>query len=440
MPAASQKQPPVVRDAAAVEHLVVRPAGLQPRVRARAHAGVRPEEAVRHLERGKLLAVEDLALGDDEPERRRRAGASERRERRRARARTGRGTSADPRGRRSRGCRLISRTGRSSRASAQLPSPMWLIRNASRAKSIAYISVNCVVAEQRRAPQTSARRSSRRPRRANAVALRHQARGGGERQPRRTGRPRRSRRSASSRRRSRARVRIRSSPSCMRAWSSRSSAVSRGSISKRLFSSSSSSRDRFGLDRLGGAVESARRERVDLRAERGEQRVHVDADVAHPVHRVAEDRDLERAPARRRRRPRAPTPDRVGERRRAASRRDDVERPAGADQRVRRVLRAVDALVVGEVGHVPGARSPPATGCDVRDADGQPRLGERARDVHRRAVGEHHHEQAVEVRRARSRAPRARSSSRSLTAGDDDDVATSPSARELAARTPPGAR
>ena len=26
-----------------------------------------------------------------------------------------------------------------------MPSPMWLIRNALRAKSIAYISVNCVV-------------------------------------------------------------------------------------------------------------------------------------------------------------------------------------------------------------------------------------------------------------------------------------------------------
>ena len=53
--------------------------------------------------------------------------------------------------------RLISRTGRSSRASAQLPSPMWLIRIESRGKSIAYISVNCVVAEQRRArPHISA--------------------------------------------------------------------------------------------------------------------------------------------------------------------------------------------------------------------------------------------------------------------------------------------
>ena len=40
--------------------------------------------------------------------------------------------------------RLMSRTGRSSRASAQLPSPMWLIRIESLGKSIAYISVNCV--------------------------------------------------------------------------------------------------------------------------------------------------------------------------------------------------------------------------------------------------------------------------------------------------------
>ena len=45
-----------------------------------------------------------------------------------------------------------------------------------------------------------------------------------------------------------------------------------------------------GLDLGGGAMERARRERVDPRAERGEQGVHVDADVAHAVHRVAEDR------------------------------------------------------------------------------------------------------------------------------------------------------
>jgi hypothetical protein len=38
----------------------------------------------------------------------------------------------------------MSLTGRSSRASAQLPSPMWLIRIESLGKSIAYISVNCV--------------------------------------------------------------------------------------------------------------------------------------------------------------------------------------------------------------------------------------------------------------------------------------------------------
>ena len=40
--------------------------------------------------------------------------------------------------------RLMSRTGRSSRARRQLPSPMWDIRIASRAKSMEYISVNCV--------------------------------------------------------------------------------------------------------------------------------------------------------------------------------------------------------------------------------------------------------------------------------------------------------
>jgi hypothetical protein len=45
-------------------------------------------------------------------------------------------------------------------------------------------------------------------------------------------------------------------------------------------------------------VQRCRRERVDLGPERAQQRVDVDADVAHAVHRVAEDGDLERAPAR----------------------------------------------------------------------------------------------------------------------------------------------
>ena len=52
--------------------------------------------------------------------------------------------------------RLISRTGRSSRASRQLPSPMWLIRIESVGKSIAYISVNCVSPNWVRAAHISA--------------------------------------------------------------------------------------------------------------------------------------------------------------------------------------------------------------------------------------------------------------------------------------------
>ena len=51
--------------------------------------------------------------------------------------------------------RLISRTGRSPRASSQLPSPMWLIRIESVGKSIAYISVNCVVPSRSRAADIS---------------------------------------------------------------------------------------------------------------------------------------------------------------------------------------------------------------------------------------------------------------------------------------------
>src|SRR4051812_31466011 len=59
---------PGVRVPPRIEHLVVRAAEAQPSVHAVPHARVGPEQPVRHLERGELVAVEDLALRDDESE------------------------------------------------------------------------------------------------------------------------------------------------------------------------------------------------------------------------------------------------------------------------------------------------------------------------------------------------------------------------------------
>src|SRR3954447_86313 len=59
---------PGVRVPPRIEHLVVRAAEAQPSVHAAPHARVGPEQPVWHLERRELVAVEDLALGDDESE------------------------------------------------------------------------------------------------------------------------------------------------------------------------------------------------------------------------------------------------------------------------------------------------------------------------------------------------------------------------------------
>ena len=150
------------------------------------------------------------------------------------------------------------------------------------------------------------------------------------------------------------------------------------------------------VDLLGGPVERALGDRVDLGAERAEQRVDVHPRVAHPVHPVAEDRHAQTSPPGRGRRRARPAPDLLAEGRRAPVARDDRERPSRADERVRRVLGAVDPLVVRQVGHVPGVRHL-GDRLRVRDADGKPRVGERARDVHRGAVRQHHDEQAVEI-------------------------------------------
>jgi hypothetical protein len=145
-----------------------------------------------------------------------------------------------------------------------------------------------------------------------------------------------------------------------------------------------------------GAVQVAGREREHLRPEDADERVDVDLDVAHPVHRVAEHAHAQGAPARHRGcRPR-PAPDRVAERVGAPVVGDHVERAAGPDHRVGRVLRAVDALVVRQVRHVPVGRH----GRDrlhVREADRELGRRQQPRHPHRRPVGEHHDEQAVEV-------------------------------------------
>src|SRR5262249_10823083 len=127
-----------------VHHLVVRPARGQPSVQALAQPGGRPELAVGHLQRRQRRAVPVLPLRHHQPAPTRRNGPPSRL--------TGVAIVAGPGwywnrnvgGSASRPMpsgRLISRTGRSERATFQLPSPMWLISTESEGKSIAYISV-----------------------------------------------------------------------------------------------------------------------------------------------------------------------------------------------------------------------------------------------------------------------------------------------------------
>ena len=174
---------------------------------------------------------------------------------------------------------------------------MWLIRIASRGEVHRVHLGELRLAEQvaRGAHQRAGQRVALG---AEAVALGHQGRGGRERQAREAAVLGDRAEVGASRRRSRRRRGRPGSPSCMRAWSSRSSALSRGSISKRAFSYSISALHlarrrpprRRGRSRPG-ASESICGPSV------AQEAVLVDADVAHAVHRVAEDRDLEAAPA-----------------------------------------------------------------------------------------------------------------------------------------------
>ena len=155
--------------------------------------------------------------------------------------------------------------------------------------------------------------------------------------------------------------------------------------------------DRVVAGLLHAAPQVALRDRDDRRAEGPDQRVLVDPDVAHLVHRVAEDGDLELLPRGGRGRRAGPAPD-VGPERGALPVIGQHGEPLpGPDHGVGRVLRAVHALVVGHVGHVPGGRHA-GFRLDVGQADGQPGLREQPRHPHGRAVGEHDDDHAVQVR------------------------------------------
>ena len=149
-------------------------------------------------------------------------------------------------------------------------------------------------------------------------------------------------------------------------------------------------------DRLHAAVQVAGRHGADLRAEAADQRALVHPDVAHVVHRVADQRDLQRPPRRHRRRGPRPAAHVGAERLALPVIGQHAEPPPGPDHGVGGVLRPVHPLVVGHVGHVPrgGDRR---LGLDVGQADGQPGFGQQPGDPHRRPVGQHHHQHAVEV-------------------------------------------
>ena len=121
----------------------------------------------------------------------------------------------------------------------------------------------------------------------------------------------------------------------------------------------------------------------------------VDPDVAHPVHGIPEDRDLEPAPTGDGCRDSRPLADCMLERREPPVVGDHVERTARPHHGVGRVLGTVDALVVGQIAHVP-LGSDLRNRLHVEEADRKPRVGERPSDAHRRAVGEHDHQQPVD--------------------------------------------
>ena len=204
----------------------------------------------------------------------------------------------------------------------------------------------------------------------------------------RSARPRRSRRSASSRRRSRARSRSRSSADLharvvLALRRPRAAGRSRSARPPTAISSATSRRADRRASRGAarpGAIDA------DLRAERAQQRALVEADVAHVVHRVAEHcATFSARHARHRGRRARPAADRArGTPSLCQSSVTTSNVAPGAHHRVRGVLGAVDALVVGHVRHVPRGGDL-RLGLHVGQAQREPRLAERAGDAHGRA-------------------------------------------------------
>ena len=130
-------------------------------------------------------------------------------------------------------------------------------------------------------------------------------------------------------------------------------------------------------------------------ADSPQHRGRVVADVPHPVHRIAQQGDP-RAPQRR---------DRLGgpgpvleaalELPRAPVTRDHRERDAGTHKRVRLILRAMDALVVGQIGHVP-RRGDRTLGLDVGQQQRHRRVHQGTDRAQRRPVREHHDRDPVD--------------------------------------------
>ena len=210
------------------------PAEAQPGVEARPDAGVRPEVAVGHLEARQLLRVEHLALGDDQPE----AIAAEREER---------GDRRRP--------RLVleedrRRVGQPADAERPLDQARLAVRARDAPVALAHVAHEDRVAgevhrvhlgevrvaeqlvpgrDQRRGERVALARRSRSP---CAISVEAAAIGSRAKRPSSAiaskcveyARQPRSRR-------------MRSSAICMRMWSSRSSSLSAGSISKRSSSS-----------------------------------------------------------------------------------------------------------------------------------------------------------------------------------------------------------
>jgi len=154
---------------------------------------------------------------------------------------------------------------------------------------------------------------------------------------------------------------------------------------------------RFDLRRgrgLHGAVEIAGRDHAQLWPQLAQHRGFIHADVAHAIHRVAEDGDLHPPQGADRGRGARPVLEGALEFRRLPVIGDDRQGHPGPHQGIGLILSAVDALVIGHVAHVPLVGDV-ALRLGVRQHQRQARVDQGARDIHRRAIGQHHHHDAV---------------------------------------------